>query len=124
MCEILIKAVDATNPNPDKDRMGCYKRGDIVGIEKDGYEWGREERLPKFYLVKIPGLDVETARKYEQEDRDDLDHKIINRRRKYHIPLDSIPTRIRSELLSNGSVTVNLSQIRNYLINKRTGTAD
>jgi hypothetical protein len=64
MAEFLIKAIDATHSDPEKDKRGCYKRGDFVVVMPDGHEWGKEERLPKFVVVKIPGLSVETAKKY------------------------------------------------------------
>jgi hypothetical protein len=123
MCEVLIKAIGVTNPDPTKDRIGSYKRGDIVGVEEDGYEWGKEEGLPKFYLVKIPGLSVDVARKYEQMDMesDDPNYKTVYRRRRFHIPIDAVPVAIRNALTTTGQVTVTVNQIRNYLVNKRTG---
>ena len=39
--------------------------GDIVVIRPDGWEWGREECLPNFILVKIPDMTVEEAKQYE-----------------------------------------------------------
>lgn len=42
------------------------KKGDIVVIRPDGWTWGREECLPRFIVVKIPGLSVEDAKKYEE----------------------------------------------------------
>lgn len=123
MCEILIKAIDTSHVDPLKDRIGCYKRGDIVGVEEDGYEWGACERLPKFYLVKIPGLSVVIARKYErmEMESDDPDNKTVYRRRKFHIPVDAVPAGIRNTLQTTGQVTVTVNQISLYLINKRTG---
>jgi len=64
MCELLIKAISNTNPDPVKDQRGCYKRGDIVDVQADGFTWGREEGLPRFYIVKIPGITVTQAKKY------------------------------------------------------------
>ncbi len=64
MAELLIKAIDATHSDPAKDQRGCYKRGDIVLVMPDGHEWGKEERLPKFVVVKISGLSVEAVKKY------------------------------------------------------------
>ncbi len=64
MAEILIKAIDATHPDPEKDRCGCYKMGDPVVVMPDGHVWGNEECLPTFYVFKIPGLSVEQAQKY------------------------------------------------------------
>ena len=38
MAELLIKAIDASNPNPDKDKRGCYKRGMVVEIRPDNID--------------------------------------------------------------------------------------
>lgn len=62
MAELLVKAIDATHPDPEKDRRGCYKTGDVVVVMPDGHEWGKEEREPLFFVVKVPGLDVEEAK--------------------------------------------------------------
>lgn len=43
MAEILVKAVDATNPDTEKDRRGCYKKGYPVVVMLDGHIWGRCE---------------------------------------------------------------------------------
>lgn len=64
MAEILIKAVDATHPDPVKDRRACHKKGDPVEIREDGAEWCAYECLPKFYVFKLPGVSVEQAGKY------------------------------------------------------------
>lgn len=63
MAEILIKAIDAKNPDPIKDQM-CYKRGDIVEVFPDGFNVGsfKECRLPKFVVLKIPGLSVDKVK--------------------------------------------------------------
>lgn len=55
MAELLIKAVDATHPDPVKDLRGCYKKGDVVVIKPDGWSWGKEElKKEKFYILRIP----------------------------------------------------------------------
>jgi len=45
--EILVKAQESS--------VGGYERGDIVIIKEDGHKWGLEEKLPKFYLLKVTG---------------------------------------------------------------------
>jgi hypothetical protein len=109
-----------------KDERGCYKLGDPVVVMPDGHEWGLEERLPKFYVVKIPGLAVETARKWVEAWRDDTDpdNPAMLRRRLYGINIASLPASIRNALQTTGTVSVTLNQIRNYIINKRTGVAN
>ena len=67
MCEILIKCIDHTHPDNEKDRRGAYKRGDIVLVMEDGHTWGSEENPvtgTKFYILKIPGLEKLTLVDY------------------------------------------------------------
>lgn len=64
MCELLVKAISVTHPDPDTDSAGCYKKGDIVVVMPDGHGWGAKEGLPAFILVKIPGLDETTVANY------------------------------------------------------------
>lgn len=122
MAEFLIKAISATHPNPDKDRRGCYKRGDIVVVMPDNHKWGNAECLPTFVIVKIPGLGVETAKKYV-EPAYVLGNETfgVAERRKWRILVDSIPAIIKNTLLSTGQVTVTLAQVRNYIEDRLTG---
>jgi hypothetical protein len=59
MYEILIKVGDNTSPDPEKDRA-CYKNGDVVQIEKEGYCWTPEE---KKRVVRVDISNAE-AKKY------------------------------------------------------------
>ncbi len=43
MCEILVKAIDQTHKDPDKDRMGCYKKHMPHSVEEDSHVWGRQQ---------------------------------------------------------------------------------
>lgn len=63
MAELLVKAIDGTNPDPAGDAL-CYKSGDIVVVAADGHLWGRRECLPDFLVVRIPGVSVEEAGQY------------------------------------------------------------
>jgi len=66
MAEILIalNPTNYTHPDPRKDKAGVYKKGDIVIIKPDGWPWGREEGLPKFLIVKLPGVTVDELAAY------------------------------------------------------------
>lgn len=66
MAELLVKAVDAVHDDPEVDRRGCYKAGDIVACQPDGHPWGACECLPTFLVVRIPGLSVADARRYTE----------------------------------------------------------
>lgn len=128
MAEFLIKAISATHPDPLKDARGCYKRGDIVDVRPDGFKWGKEERLPKFVIVKIPGLDAEKVKKYMQPhfetgvlfDYNTEESPAVLKRRLHRVLIDDVPAVILDKLKTTGTVTVSLSQIRNYVQNKFT----
>lgn len=62
MAEILVKAVDAVHPDPEKDRRGAYKKGDIVLAMPDGHVWGSGEGPPTFVRILCPELGELTAR--------------------------------------------------------------
>lgn len=113
MAEFLVKAVSATHSDPEKDARGCYKRGDIVVSMPDGHEWGREETLPTFVVVKVPGIDHERAAKY-LESTDSL-------RRKFRIRVDDVPPAILRQLRDTGETTVTWSQVRGFIRDKVTG---
>lgn len=50
MCEMLIVREDTT----DDPTAGLPRRGDVVVIKPDGWEWGRRER-ERFWIVYRPG---------------------------------------------------------------------
>ena len=122
MAEFLIKAISATHADTNKDKRVCYKRGDIVTIMPDGHVWGKEEGLPKFVVVKIPGLTVDAAKKYAEPSYVLGNESFgLAERRKWRVLVDSIPTNIKNQLLTNGQVTVTLNQVRNYIEDRLTG---
>lgn len=57
MAELLIKATNAFNADPIKDRRGCYKRGDPVIAFRDGWSWGRLETIPTFWRIRVTNTD-------------------------------------------------------------------
>lgn len=117
MAEILIKAISVTNSDAAKDLRGCYKRGDPVVIKPDGHEWGAEERLPKFVVVRITGVTVAQVEKYLQAHEID---GVVQRRRLYRLLLDDVPLAIRNQLRDTGFVEVTFQQVRNFIQNKVT----
>ncbi len=112
MAEFLIKAQNATHPDATKDARGCYKRGDVVTVMPDGHAWGNDERLPKFVVVKVPGVDYVRARKYIEEG--------ASVRRRFRVRVDDVPLTIRNQLRDNGEATVTWNQLRGFVRNKET----
>lgn len=91
MAEMLVKAEDATAARD----IGCYKRGDVVSIQEDGFAWGVKERIPpaqggKFVIVKVPGI---KPSELEADDftKPELDEQgVMTRRRFVRVNLDAV----------------------------------
>jgi hypothetical protein len=73
-----MKAVDTTGR--DNAWMAEYHqvidKGQVVCIKPDGHKWGKKERLPKFIVVKLPGVSVDSVRQYMQADAGEFDEKL------------------------------------------------
>ncbi len=122
----------------EKDKRGSFKKGDIVAIQPDGWQWGKQEHPatqdrfpePKFFIVKVPGLDHEVVKQYFEPETidildDDGDTTIdIIRCRKFHIMVDNLPQGIKNTILAEGEVTVNFNQLRQFIRNKVTGQTE
>lgn len=123
MAEFLIFARDVVNPDPEKDK-GCPKRGDIIDVREDGFEWGKKERLPDFYFIKIPGLSVTGTAQYKFPEGGIIGQaspNVVLKFRLWKTNVDVVPSAIKNTLLSTGKVTVNWSQIKSYIVNKKDG---
>jgi hypothetical protein len=57
--QLLVQAKDS--PFPDG-----AKKGDIIVVRGDEWVWGTEECLPNYVVVKLPGVPVSEASKYEE----------------------------------------------------------
>jgi hypothetical protein len=131
-CELLVVAQDAVNPEPAKDQSGCYKRGMIAVIMDDDHIWGRLERLPKFVIVKIPGISKDKLLKYLDSQLDVNGDAI--RRRAWAIDWASLPNAAKTKL-ADGSLTIDATgnvanadytwtQIRTFFTNIETGETE
>jgi len=138
MCEIIVKAINVTNTDPVKDRRGCYKRGYPVAVYPDGTRWGNEERLPKFVIIKLPGVPVDNPKiqKYilpQLEDTPDADGRYQTyRRRLWQIRLADLPLAARNKLATQGELTIKVgtyagthdytwTQVKGFFRNLKTG---
>lgn len=120
MCEILVAA---------RNLDSGYRRGDPITVQRNGHPWGREEGLPNFVVVKIPGLSVERAKEFvdpgfwepaefgdpEFNAPDVEDRRVKRHRRKVRIFWQEAPAAILQELATTGEVTVTVNQVRNYV---------
>ena len=135
MAEILVKAINATHSDPDKDTRGCYKRGMPVNIGEDGTDWGQGTK-GAFVVLKIPMVSVDKLREYIDEHR-----VLVNvitdkwetvRRRLWQIQWASLSVSARNKLRDNGTLTIKATaaytgpydytwtQIKQYLKNLDT----
>lgn len=85
--ELLVQAKDSPY------ETGA-KKGDIIVVRPDGWEWGKEEGLPNYIVVKMPGVSVEEAKVYEQPlyktetvtiDSKSVEQEVVAKKRKYNI---------------------------------------
>ena len=100
MAELLIRAskhwmddltpaqVSVLHEGQLEDYNARTQIGDIIVVKPDGAIWGKEEKLPKFILVKLPGVSVSEVKKYEEQLLDvTIPHKSkILKRRKHRVP--------------------------------------
>lgn len=133
MAELLIKAVDATHSNPDKDKA-CYKQGDVVIVQEDGFTWGNKELKPpaeggKFVVVQITGVTVAQLNTWCQNNWGILaehaelgERDEITRRRSIRIDVDLLPNNVRNILNRDGFYANTWANIRSYFRNKITDT--
>ena len=70
MAEFMIKAIDAKHSDPIKDQAGCYKRGDVVQVYKDGRCNEPPSPNSKMMIIKIPGLSLMDAQKYMESEEE------------------------------------------------------
>ena len=56
MCELYVRTVSKTHPDPYLDVQN-YKRGDVVHIAEDGWQWGAAEvNNGASIIIKVPGV--------------------------------------------------------------------
>lgn len=116
MAEALLFAANNSNPDPVKDRRGCWKRGYLVVVKPDGHAWGREEDPAqniaprKFVLLKFPGVSVARVEKYLAAQMDDaggaLLEPVMFRRRLWQIQYAELPLAARQLLSTTGILTI------------------
>ena len=127
MAELLIRAskhwlddhtqaqVDAM-PQGDKDSYNARTQiGDIIVVKPDGWEWGKEECLPTFLVVKLPQVDVATVEHFTQSlmDMTNPDNPKMLKRRKYRIPENWVSNKA---LLGESVIEITLSAQKQALI--------
>ena len=131
MAQILVKAVAGNNIPELQSKI--YQRGDPVGVFPDEHTWGKEEGLPLFIIVKIPGISVDKVQKYVDEwlipnpdhnPDDGSDKELMQQKRIWRILVDTVPAAIKNKLKTGvltikagtytGAYDVTWTQVKTY----------
>lgn len=96
----------------DKDRRGCGKQCMPVEPRDDGYDWKQhpEERLPKFWVIKLPLIEKEDFQPYCQAE---IQNDELYRCREYQFDFSAA---VINQLNIDGELTLNMIGWRNNLI--------
>lgn len=117
MAELLILAFNTSNSDEAKD-VFAYKLGHVIAAKPDGHKWGKQECLPKFYIIKIPKLEVKEAEKYLEGKPDVLStSNSIIAIRKYKFDVENLSSEMKTSLEKEGIVTIeNLEDFERYVV--------
>lgn len=125
MCELLIRARDKVNDDPQLDAK-CYKRGDVVAVVEDGWQWGRVELAsPEWRILQLPNVSVEQAQAFvaEEVEDDPAQPSRMLRRRGWAFDLEALPAAVRAWLADDSRKTptrrVNLTAPQILALRKR-----
>ena len=66
MAQLLIKALEPWNNDNPLAPSERSRLGDIIVVRGDDHVWGNEECLPRFIVVKLPGIAEADVKHYEQ----------------------------------------------------------
>jgi len=102
MCELLVRLVDKVNDDPELD-LQCLKRGDVVTIQEDGWNWSERERTnPDWMIIKVPGVSISTFEYLLVPEPDDLSDLKHLRRRWNQINLESVALPVGARMALQG----------------------
>jgi hypothetical protein len=99
MCELLIRVRDKVNEDDPYLDAQCLKRGDVVVVVEDGWQWGRQELSnPDWRILQLPNVSVMQAQAFlGQEVNDDpAQPSRVLRRRGWAFGLGSLPAALRA----------------------------
>ena len=112
--EFLIQAKDSPS------ETGA-KIGDIIVVRPDGHQWGNAEGLPDYLVVKVPAVDYEVVKRFEDVlmvddgvDGQGNARKRLARLRKFNVPLAWMQNKIDA---GKSVVTISGSTLKTAFIN-------
>lgn len=78
--QLLIRAIDNSLPDPEKDRRGCYKKGYPVVVFPLTHTWGAEEGLPGFVMLRCEDETItpEQVQNWLDQWKDDFDYEVLS----------------------------------------------
>ncbi len=107
MAEFLVLA----NDSPAQESDAKWRAGRIVVIMPDDHEWGGQEGMPKFYLIKVPGVAVADAKAYIDEWNHSPSFSLDNS----NPTIDGYRyTMTSSAVAAGGKGSLTLSKVRNF----------
>jgi hypothetical protein len=118
MAELLILAFDTSNKDPERD-VFAYKLGHVISVQPDGHKWGKEECLPKFFIVKLPKVSIATVNKFMEVKMDilNVENKEPIAIRKYKLDVANLTTALKTTLERDGVITINkASDLESYMV--------
>ena len=98
-----------------------YQIGDIVEVFPDGKLSDYATAGGKFYVVRVDGLDYETAKKYQEQWNDETGERKMIRRRKFRVRAADLPQSVKNALQSTGVYNTTWSAVKSYIRNLETG---
>lgn len=76
--EILVVAIGSTHADPDKDRRGSWKRGDLVAAMPGGHIWENGEVPPKFVRLHCSTVEPDQVQPYIQHWYQLVDYVVVS----------------------------------------------
>lgn len=91
MAEMLVRTIDKVNKEDVYLDVKCTKRGHVIAICPDGWQWSETERTaPYWTIVKVPGVSVEDLSAYLAPEPGDPRMNRMLQCRAFKFDLDSL----------------------------------
>lgn len=104
MAELLIKAESSVNPTN-------WQKGDIVEVRANGCNYGIDEGLPKFVIVKIPEVTMAQVDHFRKPWYFKLDYEVLN----HNVALDGYRIRAYSQEANSVKGHLTLAKVQWFL---------
>ncbi len=98
MAELLVRVKDKINEDFYLNCQ-CTKAGDVICIQPDGWNWGREElKNPDWRIIKMPGVKESDLSAFLQPELpvDPMNPPKTLQRRAFRLHLDGMPADVKA----------------------------